>query len=117
MNTEILQDLKPFEQRPYWNPDAEFTISGSELERLYNALSPFIGIGFILQRVLEQGIQEHKVQVKYEYLDGSGEVSQEDVQKYTAAFMELMQQRKEADAANAEEDVKPLNSKKIITEI
>lgn len=121
MDEKELQDLKPFEQTPYWDPNSTFTLSGSEFERIYSVLAPFIGVGFILQSKLDQGIREGVVKVKYEYTDGSGEVPQEVVKEYTEMFLKMLQEKQDADSAEInDENVKPLNSKKtkkIITDI
>lgn len=119
--TNLLQDLKPFDQKPYWNPDAEFVISGAEFERLFVTLQPFLGAAFIMQGIMQKGIEDGTVKIKYEYLDGSGEVPEQDVKIAVEHFTKMLEQQKQAQAKGeiaVEDNVKPLNKKsKIITQI
>lgn len=121
MDEKELQDLKPFEQTPYWDPNSTFTFTGSEFERIYALLAPWIGVGFILQSKMDQGIRDGVVKVKYEYTDGTGEVPEEQVKAYTEMFLKMLNEQRAAaeQAENEDENVKPLNgnSKKIITDI
>jgi len=116
MEVKNLEDLKPFEQRPYWDPNAKFVFSGSEFERLFNVLQPFLGLALIFQKVMDENIKNGTIQVKYEYVDGSGEISEEEVK----SLVELMQQKlrdqdkekKEvAEPVETDEKVKPLITK------
>ena len=42
MEENPLQDLKPFEQKPYWEPDAQFVLSGVEFERVFVTLTIYV---------------------------------------------------------------------------
>lgn len=119
MNEEkTLEDLKPFEQKPYWSNDAKFVFSGNEFERLFQTLQPFLGLAFLFQSKMDQAINEGTIQVKYEYTDGSGEVAEEDLKTYTQLLMDMLEKQKQEKELQEETNVKPLNSKsKIITEI
>lgn len=119
MNEENpIQDLKPFEQKPYWKPDAKFEFSGTEFERLFQTLQPFLGLAFLFQAKMDEAINEGTIQIKYEYTDGSGEVNEDDLKTYTQFFMEMLEKQKQEKQSTEETPVKPLNSKsQIITEI
>jgi hypothetical protein len=123
MDEKDLQDLKPFAQKPYWNPDAKIELTGAEFEVLAGILQPFIPAGFIMQSIFDRSIKEGTIKMKYEYTDGSGEVTEAEVKALTERFMKMMEDQKntqpESTEIVTEDNVKPLNKKKskIITEI
>lgn len=123
MDEKDLQDLKPFAPKPYWNPDAKIELSGLEFERLFNLLQPFLEGGFIVQGILDRHLKDGTIKVKYEYTDGSGELSEEEVKQYTEWFLEQMKAQQAPQPApepaiETSDNVKPLNKKsKIITNV
>jgi len=109
-----LQDLKPFEQKPYWDPNAEFTFSGIEFEHLFKTLQPWMGIAFIMQGIMEKHIQNGTIKVKYEYTDGSGELSEDEVKNYTEIFLKQLKQQEAERPQVVETPAKPKKTKIIV---
>lgn len=80
-------EMKPIRQVPTWDSSAEFTVTGSELESLYNFFNIFSPAITAVQQVFARGIQEEKVKIHYEYEDGTN-VSETEVAEYTQKLQE-----------------------------
>lgn len=116
-NIEELKDLKSFSQKPVWNADSKFELSGLEFEHIFNILQPFMSVAMVFQSLMDKAINDGTITIKYEYNDGSGEVTEEEVKHYTEKFMKMLDaQKKQKQEQEEKENIKPLNSK-IITEI
>jgi hypothetical protein len=93
-------EMKPFQQIPTWSSTEKFEINGAELEALYQFFNIFGGAFNAVQQVFARGIQSGKVQMNYQYEDGTP-VSDEEVKAYTesvnAYFKEQLAKRQSVD--------------------
>jgi hypothetical protein len=104
-------------QVPNWQSTENFTLTGVELEALYNFYN-LLAPGFTaIQQIFSRGVQAGKIKIGYEREDGSA-VSDEEVAAYTKQlneyFKEKMKVKDESGEIKASETATGSESAKIV---
>ncbi len=99
MNTEK-PIFTPFRQTPIWDETATFELTGKQLmavQDMFKAYTPFVQA---LESVFIQGLNDGKITIKYEDLDGNPMVK-EDIdamlQRYAENMAEGIDEREKED--------------------
>lgn len=71
-------EFKPFRQIPLWNDNEEFKISGKELKAIEHISEAFSKFLPVLETILMRNLENGKITVRYEDLDGN-ELSKEEI--------------------------------------
>lgn len=99
-------EMKQFRQIPVWNSNDEFPIKGDELSALYNYFNQFFPAVNAIQQIFARGIQGGKINLNYEYEDGTP-VPQSEVADYTKKLQEYFESKaKEAEENSQADDIK-----------
>lgn len=109
-------EMRPFQQVPTWESNETFTIQGSELDALYRYFNIFAPAFTSVQQIFSRGVQEGKIQIGYQYEDGSP-VPDEDIKAYTEKLNAYFKKRMaETDPESAEnvEDIAEKPKSKIV---
>lgn len=88
-----LKDMKPFNQIPYWDKNAVIQITGAEYEAIYNFMNLFSSPLMASQSIFQKNLKNGTIKIKYEYEDGSGEVSEEEVKEFTVKMQEFLKEK------------------------
>lgn len=97
-------EMKPFRQVPTWSSTESFDIQGVELEALYNFFNIFAPAFTSVQQIFARGVQSGKINIGYEYEDGT-QIPTEEVDAYTQKLNEYFKQKTaENEAKNGSSD-------------
>jgi shikimate kinase len=79
--SEQVNEIKPFRQVPFCEPDAKLTITGAELEAIQSVVNAFTGPVNALQNIFKRNIDEGNIVIKYVQQDGT-EITKEQATEY-----------------------------------
>lgn len=85
-------EMKPFRQVPSWSTEDTFTLSGAELESLYNFFNIFAPVFTSVQTIFARGVQDGKIKIGYEYADGTP-VADAEISAYTEKLNEYFKEK------------------------
>lgn len=76
-NNVNVQDVAPFKQVPFCEPDTVLTLTGAEFEVIQNILNAFQGPINAVKNVFDRNINEGNIKIKYIQQDGTEITSEE----------------------------------------
>lgn len=76
-----IEQIKPFTQVPYCEPDAVLSITGEEFEAIQQVLNVFKAPLDAIQSIFDRNINQGNISIKYILQDGS-EISKEQAIDY-----------------------------------
>lgn len=76
-----IEQIKPFTQVPYCEPDAVLSITGEEFEAIQQVLNVFKAPLDAIQSIFDRNINQGNINIKYILQDGS-EISKEQAIDY-----------------------------------
>jgi hypothetical protein len=97
-----LPEQKPFHQVPTWKSTESFEIQGSELEALYNYFNIVAPAFTAIQQVFARGIQNGKIQIGYQYADGTP-VEDDEIKAYTSSLNAYFKDKMQKEGINPED--------------
>lgn len=98
-------EVPAIRQVPSWDSQELFTVTGEELNSLYQFFNVFAPCFTAVNTIYSRGLQEGKVKLLYEYEDGTP-VPDEEIQVYTQKLTEYFQKKMAEQKEQAKETAK-----------
>lgn len=83
-----IQSFTPFVQKPLWQDDQSFTITGAELRAIQRVCEDFSTFIPIVEGIFDRFLQDKSIQVKYEDLQGNP-LTPEQIHNMLKEFAEM----------------------------